>query len=132
MNFLDVSTENGRLVHPEFEYRVSDETLAAVDGHTDLVLGARPEDIELTDGNERNGIEAFAQVVEPLGDFSHLHAIIGEDQLTVTVDAQMTIPNNKPLTLSFPEERIYLFDRHSGVALKNSAAPIEKAQLTTV
>lgn len=132
MNFLDVTVENGRLVHPEFEYRVSDETLAAVDGHTDLVLGARPEDIELTDETGHNGIEAFAQVVEPLGDFSHLHATVGEDQLTVTVDAQRTIPNNKPLALSLPEERIHLFDRHSGTALKNSDAPVERAQLMTV
>jgi multiple sugar transport system ATP-binding protein len=132
MNFLDVSLTDNTLVHPEFEYTVSDETVDAVDAQSELVLGARPEDIELTNENADNAIKASAQVVEPLGDFSHLHATIGQDQLTVTVDTETAIPRNKPLYLSVPEDRIHLFDRFTGTAFKNSNAPIEEEQLMTV
>jgi multiple sugar transport system ATP-binding protein len=132
MNFLDVSLTDNTLVHPEFEYTVSDETVAAVDAQSELILGIRPEDIELTSESEDNAIKASAQVVEPLGDFSHLHATIGHDQLTVTVDTETAIPRNRPLYLSVPEDRIHLFDRVTGTAFKNSNAPIEEEQLMTV
>lgn len=132
MNFLDVSLTDNTLTHPEFEYTVSDETVDAVDAQSELVLGARPEDIELTNENADNAIKASAQVVEPLGDFSHLHVTIGHDQLTVTVDTETSIPRNKPLYLSVPEGRIHLFDRFTGTAFKNSNAPIEEEQLMTV
>lgn len=39
------------------------------------------------------------------------------------------IPKNESLGLSIPEERIHLFDRASGTALKNSDAPIENGHL---
>jgi multiple sugar transport system ATP-binding protein len=132
MNFLDVTLTDNTLIHPEFEYTVSDETVAAVDNRSDLVLGARPEDIELTNESDTNVIKAAAQVVEPLGDFSHLHATIGQDQLTVTVDTETRIPRNGSLHLSISEERLHLFDRDTGDALKNSNAPIEEEQLMTV
>lgn len=148
MNFLDVNLADNTLAHPEFEYTVSDEiidaiedgtvdavedgTIDTVDTRTELVLGARPEDLELADKSDANTIKASAQVVEPLGDYSHLHATIGRDQLTVTVDTETPIPQNGPLHLSIAEDRIHLFDRHSGTALKNSSAPIEEEQLMAV
>lgn len=127
MNFVDVTLEDGALVHPEFEYDLSESTLETLAGHTELVLGVRPEDIELTD--ESGEIEASAQVVEPLGDFSHLHASIGDDTVTVTVEAGTAIPNDESLGLSVPEERIHLFDPETGTALKNSDAPVKNAHL---
>lgn len=128
MNFIDVALEDGALLHSEFEYGLSASTLEMLDGHSDLVLGIRPEDIGLT---EPGDIEASAQVVEPLGDFSHLHASIGGDTVTVTVETGTAIPENEPLRLALPEERIHLFDRASGTALKNSDAPIKNTHLLT-
>jgi multiple sugar transport system ATP-binding protein len=122
MNFFDVRFENGRLVGDGFEYPVGPEVRDSVGGATDLVLGIRPEDVELA---ERSGgdhdFEAVVDVVEPMGDENtvHLRFEAGSETLIATADGFTRISGGDAVIARIPEDAIHLFDRESGEALHN-------------
>jgi len=74
MNFFDVSNEGDVLVGEDFRYPVSDEAAAAVRGHDDLVLGIRPENIEIVEDPAADDVlPAVVDVVEPHGNENAVH-----------------------------------------------------------
>jgi len=71
MNFLQVTNEDGTLIDHSFEYPLPPQVASAVEGTDSLVLGVRPEDIELEPDQSRaddHTISATIDVVEPMGD----------------------------------------------------------------
>ena len=122
MNFFDVRFENGRLVGDGFEYPVSPNVRDSVGGTTDLVLGIRPEDIELAgrSGGDHD-FEAVVDVVEPMGDENtvHLQFEAGSETLIATADGFTRISGGDAVIARIPEDAIHLFDRESGAALHN-------------
>ena len=125
MNFLEVSVEGTTLVHDEFEYELSADTADIVSDHQRLTLGVRPEDINVERG-AGDGVPATVDVVEPLGDVSHVAMDIAGTQYTATVDGSRQFDRGDKLSLKFPEERLNLFDAETGDAIKNSEASIEE------
>ncbi len=126
MNFLDVTHDDGTLTHEAFTYELSESTTELLEDQTDYVMGVRPEDLDLApDG----AIDADAEVVEPLGDLSHVHTRVGETLVTATVPAGTQLPAGESLTLSVPESRLHIFDQLSGEAIKNSDGPTEEQPL---
>jgi multiple sugar transport system ATP-binding protein len=82
MNFFEVNLTDGALVGANFEYPLSEATLADVRGHDELVLGIRPEDVELVVGDESRSsggaetghdFRTTVDVVEPLGNENQVH-----------------------------------------------------------
>ena len=122
MNFFDVRFENGRLVGDGFEYPVGPAVRDSVGGTTDLVLGIRPEDIELAgrSGGDHD-FEAVVDVVEPMGDENtvHLQFEAGSETLIATADGFTRISGGDAVIARIPEDAIHLFDRESGAALHN-------------
>ena len=69
MNFLQVTNDDGVLEGDGFTYPLPDDIASAVTGHDDVVLGIRPEDLELDgDRDAAHSIPATIDVVEPMGD----------------------------------------------------------------
>ncbi|WP_135826044.1 ABC transporter ATP-binding protein [Halorussus ruber] len=131
MNFFDVDLRNGSLVAEEFEYLLSDETLADVEGHDRLVLGIRPEDIELVgEGEGRHDFRTAVDVVEPMGDennvyltFADADRAVATDEETetfvATVSGLRSVESGQKVVARIPEEAIHVFDRETGEALHN-------------
>ena len=123
MDFFDTVHKSGRLIHDEFEYELSADTVSAIDSASDqLTLGIRPEHIELTDGSEPNSISTVVNVVEPMGELTYAYVTIGEETYTISIDGETPIAAGEEIDVIFPEEKIHLFDDHSGRAIKNSTA----------
>jgi multiple sugar transport system ATP-binding protein len=122
MNFFDVRFENGRLVGDGFEYPVGSGVRDSIGAATDLVLGIRPEDIELAgrSGGDHD-FEAVVDVVEPMGDENtvHLRFEAGSETLIATADGFTRISGGDAVFARIPENAIHLFDRASGEALHN-------------
>ncbi len=122
MNFFDVRFENGRLVGDGFEYPVGPAVRDSIGGTTDIVLGIRPEDVELAERSSGDhDFEAVVDVVEPMGDENtvHLRFEAGSETLIATADGFTRISGGDAVIARIPEDAIHLFDRESGAALHN-------------
>ncbi|WP_135666042.1 ABC transporter ATP-binding protein [Halorhabdus rudnickae] len=129
-NFVDVQCESGRLVHDDFEYALSPETASLLDGYDSVTLGIRPEDITLTESTGKKDVmTATVDVVEPLGDLSHVYTEVNGRQITVTVDGGVDLASQSEIGLEFSEDAIHLFDPETGEAIKNSETELEDTSL---
>ncbi|TYT61116.1 ABC transporter ATP-binding protein [Natrialba swarupiae] len=122
MNFFDVSLEDDRLVGSGFEYPLSSPIRSELAGDEKLVLGIRPEDIEVLDARETaHDFPVRVDVVEPMGNENNLLAGFRTDendsQFNVTTDGMRRIEEGTHYIARFPESAIHVFDRESGVAL---------------
>ncbi|MDL5360931.1 ABC transporter ATP-binding protein [Halalkalicoccus sp. NIPERK01] len=119
MNFFDVRAEGGRLVGEDFEYPLSAEIAGKLDAD-EVVLGIRPEDVELVDGaTGEHDYAAEVVVVEPMGNENNVHLRVGDTQFIATVGGMRRISAGETVTVRLPEEAIHVFDRTSGEALHN-------------
>jgi multiple sugar transport system ATP-binding protein len=123
MNMLQASNEDGTLVAETFEYTLPEDIAAKLEGRTDVVLGARPEDIELVDDPDgEEPVTAFVELVEPHGNENAVQLSFvegGATELTVTVDGMRSFRSGERVGVRFPEDTIHLFDAASGTALHN-------------
>ncbi|MFC5971336.1 ABC transporter ATP-binding protein [Halomarina salina] len=124
MNFFDVGLEGSRLVGDGFEYPISDDTRADLDGTTDLVLGIRPEDISVRDRPEDDhDFDAVVSVVEPHGNINDVHLTFAgqesteETRFTMATRRLTTAESGTEVVIHIPEEAIHVFDRATGDAL---------------
>lgn len=85
----------------------------AVAGFTELLFGARPEDIYLEPRDGTQAIHGHVELVEPLGGESFVHVRIGDDMLIVRSEGRKLVDSDKPITLYVDLQRVYLFDRVS-------------------
>ena len=123
MNFFDVTRDGEALVHERFEYDLSPETASAIDGHTDLVLGIRPEDIAVRSSyDEPHSYDATVDVVEPMGNENNVYLTfeVGSDETFVaTIDGLQHVEDGQSVVARIPEAAIHVFDRKTGLALRN-------------
>ncbi|SDQ66589.1 ABC transporter ATP-binding protein [Natronobacterium texcoconense] len=123
MNFFDVTRDGDRLVHDEFEYDLSAETAAELDDNDDLVLGIRPEDVEVQSDHEgAHSYETVVDVVEPMGDENNVYLAFDaerEETFVATIDGFQHVERGQSIVARLPEDAIHVFDRESGRALRN-------------
>ncbi|AFZ74737.1 ABC transporter ATP-binding protein [Natronobacterium gregoryi] len=123
MNFFDASRDGDRLVHEQFEYELSDETAAEIGDHDEVVLGVRPEDIEVrSDCEAAHSYETVVDVVEPMGDENNVYLAFDserEETFVATIDGFQHVEREQSIVARLPEEAIHVFDRESGRALRN-------------
>jgi multiple sugar transport system ATP-binding protein len=124
MNFFDVTLDDDVLIGDGFEYPLSEEARASVKGTTDLVLGIRPENVEILE--EPSGstvLRGIVDVVEPHGNENAVHLRFAEsssDQsFTSTVDGMRRLTGGQEVGVSLPEDAIHLFDATTGKALRH-------------
>lgn len=116
INLFDVTQENGALVHEDFEYSISDALQATIEGHDQLRLGLRPENIDVV---ENGNLSATVEVVENLGNFNLVYFNLADEtgQLGNSKEelkTAMVSPSYHPspgddIEITFEEESIYLF-----------------------
>jgi multiple sugar transport system ATP-binding protein len=122
MNFLPVTYDagEGALVADAFRYPAPEELRARLDGAGEaLILGVRPEDVEVLTEREESALPAQVYVSEPLG---------RENLLTLELEDEshfkaLAPPEIKPaigdrLWLRFHPQRLHLFDAESEEALR--------------
>jgi multiple sugar transport system ATP-binding protein len=127
MNFFDVEFDGERLVGDGFTYPVTAATADDLGGVTDLVLGVRPEAVELVAApSEPHDFEARVDVVEPMGDENTVYLTLGdgdggddETTLVATTSGMRRLSRDQRVAARLPEEAIHLFDRRTGEALHN-------------
>jgi len=120
MNFMETWRDGTSLVHDAFEYDLSEETADRLPVSAErLTLGIRPEHIELAERSDRNAVATDVSVVEPMGEVTYVYVEIGDTTYTVSVDGETRIDAGDEIAVTFPEEKIHLFDER-GAALKNS------------
>ncbi|MCG1003108.1 MULTISPECIES: ABC transporter ATP-binding protein [Halobacterium] len=127
MNFFDAHVEDSTLVTDQFEYSLSEATLADLDGETDVTLGIRPEDIEIVpEATGDNDFAATVDVVEPLGNENNVYLQFDADDtdttFTAVVEATTPLSAGESVTARLPESTVHVFDDDSGEALHNRDA----------
>jgi multiple sugar transport system ATP-binding protein len=128
MNFLDVRLEGSTLVHDNFEYELSRGVAEELtDAPRDLVLGVRPEHVRMAGPGDENLVPTTVEVVEPMGDESYVYFAVGDETYTANVDGDVEIEAGDRLKVVFPEEKIHLFDRASGDAVRNATVRSTRA-----
>jgi len=131
MNTFQVRRRGNRLVNEHFEYALGDETLDVLSSADEnLVLGIRPEDIAFADPDDQNAITVETTVVEPLGDVSYVYFEFDGNQYTASVPGDTIVAEGEEIVITFPEDKIHLFDMADGRALKSRVLPTEGEQLT--
>lgn len=133
MNFYDVAIEGSQLVGPDFQYTVSQDILEKVgDGidSSDLVLGIRPEHIQVNPKDTENTINVQLDVLEHEGSDNYLYLMKDETEWTVRVPGNKMIESGMSLEITLPEEHLHLFERATGKNIlvdSNSAQKIPTA-----
>lgn len=130
MNFLTVELQDDTLEHAAFSYHLSDGLADDLPRDGDeVVLGIRPEDIELVDEPSDDSIPATAQVVEPTGDVSYVYIPFGGETVTASVSGDTIVRDGQELHLVFPSEKVHLFDTKTGDTIRNRDAPMDDNQM---
>ncbi|SNZ03449.1 carbohydrate ABC transporter ATP-binding protein, CUT1 family [Natronoarchaeum philippinense] len=124
MNFFDVERVGEKLVHDNFEYELSDETANAVAEANELVLGIRPEDIELrTEVEGVHDFETTVDVIEPMGDENNVYLTFDgasdDETFVANISGMQHVESGQPIVAHIPEVAIHVFERRSGNALRN-------------
>jgi multiple sugar transport system ATP-binding protein len=120
MNFLSVRKRQGTLYHDDFSYDVPSRMAEAIGrSSTDLLLGIRPEDIELVERETPTSVSAVVEVVEPMGDVTMLTVELGETSLTVSMNDIARLERGEQVEVVLPPERLHVFDAESGEAIVN-------------
>jgi multiple sugar transport system ATP-binding protein len=126
MNFVDVGVhqaEDGYVAFDgpgNFSYRAAQSDLPhGIRNQSEVTLGIRPEDLRITDGG---GINSEVNVVEAMGDENIVYTNVGGEEMIARVDSGQKLSNGDSAALEFDVADLYLFDKHTGEALKTKDA----------
>jgi multiple sugar transport system ATP-binding protein len=119
MNFFQGRLDGTVFTHEAFEYRFRAETVDEIAGPRDVTLGIRPEDIRPASEGETNQVSIKINVVEPLGDTILVYFDLAGQDYKANVPADQPVSPGEQISITFPEDRIHLFDTETGTALKN-------------
>jgi multiple sugar transport system ATP-binding protein len=119
MNLYPFEVNGNELVGNDIRYPLSDRLIEAVGDHCHVMLGIRPEDIEIVERDDSDSFAGTIQVVEPMGDQNFLHLTVGGQEITAAVPGEYEAEEGADVLLKFPEDSIHLFATNSGEALLN-------------
>jgi len=129
MNFLRGEYSDGTFVSELFEYPLSREIEDAVAGTSELVLGIRPEEIEILENADigedpAHEFEMHVTVVEPMGDQNVVHLSRPgtddmSDNLVAVTEGLRDVTEDSDTTVRLPSDAVHFFDGNSGASLHN-------------
>ncbi|WP_224335504.1 ABC transporter ATP-binding protein [Haloprofundus halobius] len=123
MNFFEMELQGDRLVGDEFAYPLSQSTRESLGDSTRVVLGVRPEDVELvSDVTGDHDYETVVDVVEPMGNENNVYLSFTADSdvtFVATIGGMRSVEAGQPAVAHIPESAIHLFDAETGETLKN-------------
>ena len=126
MNFLAVTVRAGQLVHPSFSIALPEDWRSAIAPYTNqsLTLGIRPEHIAL--GQTPGSVAATITQYEALGSETFAIATLPVNPQTdppepttlqIRIPAEHLIEKGSTLQITFPTEKIHLFDPTTETAI---------------
>jgi len=96
---------------------------AKVENGQSVVVGVRPEHLQLNAGNGASPIPISLDLVEPLGSEALLHASLGEHELIVKTETHGSIEHLSGVSEVYaPPHLVSVFDANSGLALTGQNA----------
>jgi len=125
MNFHDTTMKGNALVSDRLEYPLDGEIRSDINDGAELILGIRPEDIEVEEGGADDHVfPAVVEVVEPHGNEYTLHFRFenqenSEKTFTATVGGMRKFKINDRISVRIPQDAIHLFDATTGEAVHN-------------
>lgn len=129
MNFLDATLDKERdRVYLQTNHHEQEISLAKAQEFEEkgafgknLVLGIRPNDVIISQRMTPSSLTGKVQVYEMLGEDAIVHVRLEESRQTVIVKSPSTdsYQVGDSVYLTFPEDRLYLFDKATEVALIN-------------
>ncbi len=85
-----------------------------------VILGMRPEKIQVLEKPADDSLRAFVNVVEPLGAENILDVNVGDTNFKIKVAAGSGIKPGQPIPVRFDRESQHLFDHETGTSLLDS------------
>ena len=119
MNFFEVKLEDDTLVGDGLEYPLSDDVLANVDETDELVLGIRPEDVDIVESDGPQTVTGTVSVIEPLGSINYIHTMVDGKERIVEVTGNRYADEGQQIAIHIPENHIHLFHGKTGESLHN-------------
>jgi len=122
MNFTNCTLfeEKGKayLDAAEFRYEITDlaEKIKQESTSPEVVLGIRPEDIEVDVSRKRSALPADVSILEPMGHRAVAHVKVGGITLVVNVDLPELKTGDK-VWLTFKREKIHIFDKKTEISI---------------
>jgi multiple sugar transport system ATP-binding protein len=122
MNFFNTTKEGGSITGDGISYTLTDEMETAVDGHSSITLGIRPEDVELVDeSTDDDEIACSVDVIEPMGSSKYIYLKTTDqdhdETFVVETDGQRPIDEDQHLHMNIPNDAVHLFATDSGESL---------------
>ncbi|ASJ73720.1 ABC transporter ATP-binding protein [Granulosicoccus antarcticus] len=113
--------------------RDADQCFAKVDGKTfalpecegvadgtSIKLGVRPEHLRIVDGPDaQDTFNMSVEVVETTGAETHVYGCLGADNMTVTLDGEISPTVGETIRLQSPTKTLHVFDAASGARLNS-------------
>ncbi len=122
MNFINCTfiekDKRAFLDTAEFRYEVTDlaEKIKRESTTQEIILGIRPEDIGLDISRQKNALQAYISILEPMGHRAIVYAQVGEITLVANVDMPGLKAGDKAW-LRFNKEKIHIFDKKTGISI---------------
>jgi multiple sugar transport system ATP-binding protein len=122
MNFFETTREERSITGDGISYTLAEEMETAVDGHSSITLGIRPEDVEIVESStDSDEITCTVDVVEPMGSSKYIYLKTTEqdhnETFVVEIDGQRPVDEGQDLSVNLPKDAVYLFATDSGEAL---------------
>jgi multiple sugar transport system ATP-binding protein len=123
MNFIDVTVQrdgdNITLKADGVEMPVPDRYKASMKGHSGdkVVLGVRPEHLDVKQDGPSGSLSGSADVVEYLGNEELIHFTVGELDIVALIGSENRVKPGDDLTLEVSTDKIHLFDPDSTLAI---------------
>jgi len=115
---LDANDAGAVFIRGGLRVSLADARLASQGGR-EVLLGIRPEDLRLGGSD----LTAAAELVSPLGSEQYVNARLGDIELVLRVDKDVTVSTGDRLPLGLDPRRLHVFDKQTGESLSGQPEP---------
>jgi multiple sugar transport system ATP-binding protein len=124
MNFLTVSVNRSgddvTLTGPSISLPLPDEFKGRVSG-SEVILGIRPEHLDMVATGPSGVLNGSADVVEYLGNEELIHVSASGQDIVAVIGSEHRVRPGDALQLQLALDKVHLFDPESGLSLSPNA-----------
>ena len=119
MNLVRVEPSGANVLRKgDFTIEVPERLVGDLGGHDELVVGFRPEHLDLSQpSRDACAIPATVEVTEYLGDDQLVHLRAGEESIVASIPADQRLAPGEDVRLYVPLEKLHLFDAATDEAI---------------
>jgi multiple sugar transport system ATP-binding protein len=101
-----------------YELSPANASKALAARRSEVVVGARHSALKLSTEETKGSVLGRVYTVEPTGDITFVHVLLGSATVIVSVAPDVRLTPNDPIWLAFDQAKLHLFDGETGQALK--------------